>query len=77
MAVNISKTKYIIFRNKGKIIDNCPLVVFNNNDIGEFQDPAEVTNLTRVQLNCVEREHQTYKLLGVHFDEYLNFDKHI
>ena len=31
MAVNISKTKYIIFRNKGKIIDtNCPPVVFNS-----------------------------------------------
>jgi len=78
MAVNISKTKYIIFRNKGKNIDpNCPPVVFNNNDICEVQDPDEVTNLTRVQLSSTDREHQTYKLLGVHFDEYLNFEKHI
>ena len=37
MAVNIPKTKYIIFRTKGKKIDitNTP-IIFNNNDIGVF-----------------------------------------
>ena len=77
MAVNIPKTKYIIFRTKGKKIDitNTP-IIFNNNDIGVFQDPANVFELERVFLDNVCKDHQTYKLLGVHFDEFLNFDKH-
>ena len=77
MAVNISKTKFIIFRTKGKKIDisDTP-VLFNNNDINGHQDPKNIFKLERVFLENINPEHQTYKLLGVHFDEYLNFDKH-
>ena len=42
-------------------------------------DPKKKKNifkLERVFLDHANPEHQTYKLLGVHFDEYLNFDKH-
>ena len=77
MAVNISKTKFIIFRTKGKKIDisDTP-VLFNNNDINGHQDPKNIFKLERVFLENINPDHQTYKLLGVHFDEYLNFDKH-
>ena len=71
MAVNISKTKFIIFRTKGKKIDltDSP-VLFNNNDLNGHQDPKNIFPLERVFLEHENTEHQTYKLLGVHFDEY-------
>ena len=76
MAVNISKTKFIIFRTKGKKIDISETpILFNNNDLNGPQDPNNIFKLERVFLDHVNPDHQTYKLLGVHFDEYLNFDK--
>jgi hypothetical protein len=41
MAVNTAKTKFIIFKTRGKRIDplDCRLV-FNNNEIGLSEDPA-------------------------------------
>ena len=78
MAVNISKTKYIIFRTKGKKIDsNIEKVVFNSNEIGKPVDLSQIFELERVYLENPNHENTTYKLLGVYFDEYLNFDKHI
>jgi hypothetical protein len=40
MAINTSKTKFIIFRTRGKRIDpeDCRLV-FNNNEIGKTEVP--------------------------------------
>ena len=50
-------------------------ILFNNNDLNGPQDPNNIFKLERVFLDHVNPDHQTYKLLGVHFDEYLNFDK--
>ena len=78
MAVNISKTKYIIFRTKGKQIDyNIPPVTFNDNEIGVQNDPNNISILERVYIDNPEQEHKYYKLLGVYLDEYLSFDKHV
>ena len=78
MAVNIAKTKYIIFRTKGKKIDaNIEKVVFNNNEIGKTDDVSKIFELERVYLDNPNQENTTYKLLGVYFDKYLNFDKHV
>ena len=77
MAVNISKTKYIIFRTKGKKIDtNCAKVIFNNNEIGATQNPDLLTQLDRIYIDNPDPENRHFKLLGVYFDEFLNFDKH-
>ena len=78
MAVNISKTKYIIFRTRGKKIDQStlPSVVFNNNEIGLPNDQSKIFKLERVFNDNPSIEHKSYKLLGVYFDEYLSFDKH-
>ena len=48
---------------------------FNNNEIGQFNDPSKIFELERVYLDNPITDSKTYKLLGVYFDEYLNFDK--
>ena len=78
MAVNVSKTKYIIFRTRGKKIENnIEDIMFNNNEIGIENDTSKIFKLERVYLENHNSENRTYKLLGVFFDEYLNFDRHI
>ena len=51
MAVNISKTKFIIFRTKGKKIDisDTP-VLFNTNYLNGHQDPNNIFKLERIFL---------------------------
>ncbi len=75
MVINTSKTKFIVFRTRGKRIDpvDCQLV-FNNNEIGQIQNPELIFPITRI--HC-EGEEKSFKLLGVLFDEYLSFDAHI
>jgi hypothetical protein len=75
MAVNTSKTKFIVFRTRGKRIDpsDCELV-FNNNELGKEEDPNLIFEIKRVHN---EGEEKSYKALGVLLDEYLSFDEHI
>jgi hypothetical protein len=75
MAINTAKTKFIVFRTRGKRIDpeDCNLV-FNNNEIGQPEDPSLVSPITRICNDAVEK---SFKLLGVLFDEYLSFEDHI
>ena len=61
---------------KGKKIDvNVEKVVFNNNEIGQPNHHSNIFELERVYLDNPNSENTTFKLLGVYFDEYLNFDK--
>jgi hypothetical protein len=75
MAVNTSKTKFIVFRTRGKRInpEDCQLV-FNSNEIGVEHNPDKIVPITRVHH---DGEEKSFKLLGVHFDEYLSFESHI
>jgi hypothetical protein len=79
MAVNISKTKYIIFRPRGANIDltNCGEIVYNDNEIGKPYDPSKVTTLDRIYNNNPVKTSRSYKLLGMYLDEFLSFDEHI
>ena len=78
MAVNISKTKFIIFHRKGKKVNlNGLQVVYNSNEIGTPQDPSLISPLERVFCDSPLKENRTYKLLGIHLDETLNFKHHI
>jgi hypothetical protein len=78
MAVNISKTKYIIFHRKGKKINTNGLeIVFNENEIGKQNDPLLITPLERIHNENPHKDGKTYKLLGVHLDETLSFKNHI
>ena len=48
MAVNVSKTKYIIFRTRGKSIgSNVGDILFNNNEIGIEND---ISNIFKLEL---------------------------
>jgi hypothetical protein len=75
MAVNTAKTKIIVFRTRGKRIDpaDC-IVLYNNNEIGEIENPDLITPVTRVYN---EGEETSFKLLGILFDEYLSFEAHV
>jgi hypothetical protein len=75
MAVNAAKTKFIVFRTRGKVINplDCHLV-FNSNEIGQPEDPALIYDIERIYNDGPTK---SFKLLGVLFDEYLSFDAHI
>ena len=74
----VSKTKYIIFRTRGKTIDsNIDDILFNNNEIGTVNDVSNIFKLERVYSDNPNIDSRNYKLLGVFFDEFLSFDKHI
>ena len=78
MAVNISKTKFIIFHGKGKKVDlNGLNISFNQNEIGKPEDPLLITPLERIFNEHPNIESRTYKLLGVQLDETLSFKTHI
>ena len=75
MAVNTTKTKFIIFRTLGKKIDlNHQPVVFNSNEIGSANDPQNIFLIERIHNGG---ETKVFKLLGVILDEYLSFEAHI
>jgi hypothetical protein len=77
LAVNISKTKYIIFRSKNRNINlNGNEIYMNFNSPNSIQKPELKVKLSRV-FNDGDKSNQTYKLLGVLFDEYLSFNQHI
>jgi hypothetical protein len=75
MAVNTSKTKFIVFRTRGKRIDprECNLL-FNTNEIGKPEDPSLIYEIKRIHN---EGDEKNYKALGILLDEYLSFDDHI
>jgi hypothetical protein len=78
MAVNVSKTKYIIFKPSNKKVEIGPGegVLFNNNDIGETSDESKIFALDRIHDDNPNVADRTFKLLGVYFDENLNFNQH-
>ena len=78
MAVNTDKTKYLIFHTKGKKIDlNGKKLVFDNNDPLKPFNPSLVHELERIHDNHDNPSSRSYKLLGILFDEHLNFNHHI
>jgi len=77
LAVNISKTKYIIFRNKGKVIGpNLPPVLYDENEPNQPHSPDKITVLERLHEKHENSNSRAYKLLGIYLDEYLSFDYH-
>jgi Reverse transcriptase (RNA-dependent DNA polymerase) len=77
LVINISKTKYMIFRTKNRIVNLHDKDVFINfNTPNETVRPDLIIKLTRVHNNG-DKDNQTYKLLGVLFDEFLSFNQHL
>ena len=68
MAVNVSKTKYIIFKPKSiKIIlgDN-EGIVYDDNEIGQPIDINKIKKLDRIHTENPDPLNRTYKLLGIY-----------
>jgi len=77
LAVNISKTKYMIFRMKGKKLDiNMPDIMYNENEPGQPVDITLITALERYHDNHPNKEGRSYKYLGIYLDEHLTLDTH-
>jgi hypothetical protein len=78
MAVNVSKTKYIIFKSRGRKIDinDEEGIFYDDNDDSEPHDPKKVVRLDRVFNDNPVHSDRTYKLLGIYLDEHLSFDAH-
>ena len=75
MAVNTSKTKFIIFHPKGKKI-NIPInIIFNENEHDE-NNPLLITPLERIHNSHTNPNLRAYKLLGIYLDENLTFNFH-
>ncbi len=75
MAVNTSKTKFIVFRPRGKPInDDDVKVVFDCNATHLPQNENLKVELERIH---DKGETKNYKLLGVLLDEHLSFDAHV
>jgi len=78
LAVNKTKTKFIIFRSKGKKIPiNIPQLVYNENDNYSPNDLNVVTFLERYHDKHELNDCRAYKLLGIYLDEHLTFDKQV
>jgi hypothetical protein len=77
LAVNISKTKYMIFRMKGKKAENYPDVVYNENEPNQTHDDSLITVLERYHDNHHSSDCRAYKLLGIYLDEHLTLDYHV
>ena len=71
LSINTTKTKIMVFSQNKKIPDFN--FVFNNNDAHGQQDPNLISSIERIQMTS---HTQTFKMLGVHFDEKLSFDFH-
>ncbi len=75
MAVNANKTKFIVFRTRGKPINPLDCILhFNENEIGLPNNPGLIHEIERIHNGG---ETKSFKLLGVLIDEYLSFDDHI
>ena len=75
MAINTAKTKFIVFRTKGKLVnDEICKIYFNNNELGKPENPNLIFDIERIHNQGMTK---SFKLLGVLLDEYLTFDSHI
>jgi hypothetical protein len=79
MAVNVSKTKYIIFKSKGRRVElnDDEGIFYDDNDDIEPYDINKVSKLDRVFNDNPIPSDRTYKLLGIYLDENLSFDAHV
>ena len=76
MAVNIGKTKYIVFHNRGKKVDMTGRNIFYDDNEPLAEDHHLVVPLERYHDGHLKPECRAYKLLGIYLDEHLSFNYH-
>jgi hypothetical protein len=65
LAVNINRTKYMIFRMRGKKIEE------NQNELDSPIDNSLISVIERYHDDHQQKEGRSYKLLGIFLDEHL------
>jgi hypothetical protein len=77
MAVNVSKTKFMIFKPTGTKIVNLfnTSIIFDDNEEGSM-DPANIFNIDRIHDKHDIKDERTFKFLGLYLDENLSFNEH-
>ncbi len=63
MAVNGSKTKFIIVHNKSRIINDNMHLIYDDNEPSE-NDPSLIKHIERIHTNHTNPSLRSYKLLG-------------
>jgi len=74
MALNISKTKYIIFHVPAKKVDNSLTLCIDTNLPNTPHKPELVTEIERIHNTHTNPNSRSFKLLGIYFDENLSFN---
>jgi hypothetical protein len=74
MALNVSKTKYMIFHVPNKRIMNNPQLIYDGNAPDSDHNPDLVSSIERIHNNHENPSHRSFKLLGIYLDENLNFN---
>jgi hypothetical protein len=75
MAVNVEKTKFIIFHTKGKIFDQSLQLIYDDNEPGK-NNPNLIHPIERYHTKHNNIHCRAYKILGIYLDELLTFDNH-
>jgi hypothetical protein len=77
MSANASKTKYVIFHNKGKSVNTNGLeLFFNDNEPHDINNLTNIHTLERIHNNNANPSSRSYKLLGIYLDENLSLNHH-
>ena len=76
MAVNVGKTKFILFHTRGTQFETHICRIFYNDNEPNANNPDLIHEIERYHNHHYSPEKRTYKLLGANFDEHLSFDLH-
>jgi hypothetical protein len=74
MALNISKTKFIIFHAPSKKVDPTITLTIDTNTPNTPHNPDLVTTIERIHSKHENYNSRAFKLLGIFLDENLNFN---
>jgi hypothetical protein len=78
LAVNVNKTKFMIFRSVGKKVNNnISDLIYDENEPNKPINPQLITRLERYHNNHENKDCRAYKLLGIYFDEHLTLNFHV
>jgi hypothetical protein len=73
MALNINKTKYIIFHVPSKKVDKNEVLRLDLNIPDTPFDPNLILEIERIHNSHANPSLRSFKLLGIHFDEHMNY----
>jgi hypothetical protein len=74
MALNINKTKYIVFHVPSKKVDNSIKLMLDTNTDTSHPDPSLISEIERIHNGHAYPSLRSFKLLGIYFDEHMNFN---